>query len=193
MWQDSLNTAQRERLLKSRRTSAVKPPIKRWIRVFTVRKRRLSPSLDILLCVSRSPTVTFTCTCAGPTTPTCLGRSTPRILLRVSSWALVSPHRDQSSHFDKVFCGFSVENSEVLILPSGNLGSKLVEYKEEMYITSDCGKTWRQVGHVFFLSSLVGTSLRSQCLRSSVRHPSGGFQQLLYSLRKLFTLWKWNP
>lgn len=37
----------------------------------------------------------------------------------------------------------------VLLLPSGNLGSKLVEYKEEMYITSDCGKTWRQVHHVF--------------------------------------------
>lgn len=27
----------------------------------------------------------------------------------------------------------------------GNLGSQLVEYKEEMYITSDCGRTWRQV------------------------------------------------
>lgn len=27
----------------------------------------------------------------------------------------------------------------------GNLGSQLVEYKEEMYITSDCGHTWRQV------------------------------------------------
>ncbi|AWP00583.1 putative VPS10 domain-containing receptor SorCS2, partial [Scophthalmus maximus] len=31
-----------------------------------------------------------------------------------------------------------------LIMGAGNLGSKLVEYKEEMYITSDCGKTWRQ-------------------------------------------------
>lgn len=27
----------------------------------------------------------------------------------------------------------------------GNLGSQLVEYKEEMYITSDCGHSWRQV------------------------------------------------
>lgn len=34
----------------------------------------------------------------------------------------------------------------VCIFSSGNLGSQLVEYKEEMYITSDCGKTWRQVG-----------------------------------------------
>jgi len=33
----------------------------------------------------------------------------------------------------------------VCIFSSGNLGSQLVEYKEEMYITSDCGKTWRQV------------------------------------------------
>uniref|UniRef100_A0A8C7KHC6 VPS10 domain-containing receptor SorCS2 n=1 Tax=Oncorhynchus kisutch TaxID=8019 RepID=A0A8C7KHC6_ONCKI len=31
-----------------------------------------------------------------------------------------------------------------LIMGAGNLGSQLVEYKEEMYITSDCGKTWRQ-------------------------------------------------
>lgn len=30
---------------------------------------------------------------------------------------------------------------------AGNLGSQLVEYKEEMYITSDCGNTWRQVGN----------------------------------------------
>ncbi|KAF2976540.1 hypothetical protein EK904_014360, partial [Melospiza melodia maxima] len=29
-------------------------------------------------------------------------------------------------------------------LVKGNLGSQLVEYKEEMYITSDCGNTWRQ-------------------------------------------------
>lgn len=42
---------------------------------------------------------------------------------------------------------------------SGNLGSQLIEYKEEMYITNDCGKTWRQVrkfsenkfGKFFFL------------------------------------------
>ncbi|ELK06536.1 VPS10 domain-containing receptor SorCS2 [Pteropus alecto] len=37
----------------------------------------------------------------------------------------------------------------------GNLGSQLVEYKEEMYITSDCGHTWRQVfeeeHHVLYL------------------------------------------
>uniref|UniRef100_A0A8C9SIW6 Sortilin related VPS10 domain containing receptor 2 n=1 Tax=Scleropages formosus TaxID=113540 RepID=A0A8C9SIW6_SCLFO len=31
-----------------------------------------------------------------------------------------------------------------LIMGAGNLGSQLVEYKEEMYVTSDCGKSWRQ-------------------------------------------------
>lgn len=53
-------------------------------------------------------------------------------------------------------------NFQFLIFPSGNLGSKLVEYKEEMYITSDCGKTWRQVHHVlscfFFLLPLCTPS-----------------------------------
>ncbi|KTF80765.1 hypothetical protein cypCar_00004611 [Cyprinus carpio] len=42
-----------------------------------------------------------------------------------------------------------------LIMGAGNLGSQLVEYKEEMYITSDCGKTWRQVfeeeHHILYL------------------------------------------
>ncbi|XP_049598832.1 VPS10 domain-containing receptor SorCS2 isoform X3 [Syngnathus scovelli] len=42
-----------------------------------------------------------------------------------------------------------------LVMGAGNLGSKLVEYKEEMYITSDCGKTWRQVfeeeHHILYL------------------------------------------
>lgn len=33
----------------------------------------------------------------------------------------------------------------------GNLGSQLVEYKEEMYITSDCGHTWRQVRCQWYL------------------------------------------
>lgn len=46
------------------------------------------------------------------------------------------------------------DETQISISPSGNLGSKLVEYKEEMYITSDCGKTWRQVHHTLF-SSLV--------------------------------------
>uniref|UniRef100_A0A4W3I577 VPS10 domain-containing receptor SorCS2 n=1 Tax=Callorhinchus milii TaxID=7868 RepID=A0A4W3I577_CALMI len=32
-----------------------------------------------------------------------------------------------------------------LIMGAGNLGAHLVEYKEDMYITSDCGNTWRQV------------------------------------------------
>ncbi|CAF90898.1 unnamed protein product, partial [Tetraodon nigroviridis] len=35
-----------------------------------------------------------------------------------------------------------------LIMGAGNLGSKLVEYKEEMYVSSDCGRSWRQVGSV---------------------------------------------
>ncbi|XP_077166980.1 VPS10 domain-containing receptor SorCS2 isoform X1 [Paroedura picta] len=42
-----------------------------------------------------------------------------------------------------------------LIMGAGNLGSQLVEYKEEMYVTSDCGKTWRQVfeeeHHILYL------------------------------------------
>uniref|UniRef100_U3BK92 VPS10 domain-containing receptor SorCS2 n=1 Tax=Callithrix jacchus TaxID=9483 RepID=U3BK92_CALJA len=42
-----------------------------------------------------------------------------------------------------------------LIMGAGNLGSQLVEYKEEMYITSDCGHTWRQVfeeeHHILYL------------------------------------------
>ncbi|XP_053314228.1 VPS10 domain-containing receptor SorCS2 isoform X2 [Spea bombifrons] len=42
-----------------------------------------------------------------------------------------------------------------LIMGAGNLGLQLVEYKEEMYITSDCGKTWRQVfeeeHHILYL------------------------------------------
>ncbi|XP_037531168.1 VPS10 domain-containing receptor SorCS2 [Nematolebias whitei] len=47
------------------------------------------------------------------------------------------------------------ESAPGLIMGAGNLGSKLVEYKEEMYITSDCGKTWRQVfeeeHHILYL------------------------------------------
>ncbi|KAM5339325.1 VPS10 domain-containing receptor SorCS2 isoform 1-T1 [Glossophaga mutica] len=42
-----------------------------------------------------------------------------------------------------------------LIMGAGNLGSQLVENKEEMYISSDCGKTWRQVfeeeHHILYL------------------------------------------
>uniref|UniRef100_A0A8C9TED6 VPS10 domain-containing receptor SorCS2 n=1 Tax=Scleropages formosus TaxID=113540 RepID=A0A8C9TED6_SCLFO len=42
-----------------------------------------------------------------------------------------------------------------LIMGAGNLGSQLVEYKEEMYVTSDCGKSWRQVfeeeHHILYL------------------------------------------
>lgn len=50
------------------------------------------------------------------------------------------------------FCGFDAKISPHL--PSGNIGSKLIEYKEEMYVTSDCGKTWRQV---LVLSGIVSS------------------------------------
>ncbi|XP_014388929.1 PREDICTED: VPS10 domain-containing receptor SorCS2, partial [Myotis brandtii] len=47
------------------------------------------------------------------------------------------------------------ETAPGLIMGAGNLGSQLVEYKEEMYITSDCGRTWRQVfeeeHHILYL------------------------------------------
>ncbi|GLD47027.1 VPS10 domain-containing receptor SorCS2 isoform X1 [Lates japonicus] len=52
-------------------------------------------------------------------------------------------------------CSGTVHKTPPRSLIMGNLGSKLVEYKEEMYITSDCGKTWRQFtpepSHVFTL------------------------------------------
>lgn len=62
----------------------------------------LLPSLDIL-CVSCSPTVTSTCTCAGPTTPTCRGRSTPKTQPRVSSWVLVSLQHEESTSYCTFF------------------------------------------------------------------------------------------
>ncbi|XP_012579509.1 PREDICTED: VPS10 domain-containing receptor SorCS2 [Condylura cristata] len=47
------------------------------------------------------------------------------------------------------------ETAPGLIMGAGNLGAQLVEYKEEMYITSDCGHTWRQVfeeeHHILYL------------------------------------------
>ncbi|XP_077606503.1 VPS10 domain-containing receptor SorCS2 [Crocuta crocuta] len=42
-----------------------------------------------------------------------------------------------------------------LIMGAGNLGSQLVEYKEEMYITSDCGHTWRQTASGALLQGRV--------------------------------------
>uniref|UniRef100_A0A3B4Y401 VPS10 domain-containing receptor SorCS2 n=1 Tax=Seriola lalandi dorsalis TaxID=1841481 RepID=A0A3B4Y401_SERLL len=60
----------------------------------------------------------------------------------------------------------------------GNLGSKLVEYKEEMYITSDCGKTWRQVfeeeHHILYLDhggvivAIKDTSIPLKILKFSI-------------------------
>uniref|UniRef100_A0A669EFU1 VPS10 domain-containing receptor SorCS2 n=1 Tax=Oreochromis niloticus TaxID=8128 RepID=A0A669EFU1_ORENI len=65
-----------------------------------------------------------------------------------------------------------------LIMGAGNLGSKLVEYKEEMYITSDCGKTWRQVfeeeHHILYLDhggvivAIKDTSIPLKILKFSI-------------------------
>uniref|UniRef100_A0AAY5E7I0 VPS10 domain-containing receptor SorCS2 n=1 Tax=Electrophorus electricus TaxID=8005 RepID=A0AAY5E7I0_ELEEL len=65
-----------------------------------------------------------------------------------------------------------------LIMGAGNLGSQLVEYKEEMYITSDCGKTWRQVfeeeHHILYLDhggvivAIKDTSIPLKILKFSV-------------------------
>ncbi|XP_020020932.1 VPS10 domain-containing receptor SorCS2 isoform X4 [Castor canadensis] len=65
-----------------------------------------------------------------------------------------------------------------LIMGAGNLGSQLVEYKEEMYITSDCGHTWRQVfeeeHHVLYLdhggviAAIKDTSIPLKVLKFSV-------------------------
>ncbi|XP_017394579.1 VPS10 domain-containing receptor SorCS2 isoform X2 [Cebus imitator] len=65
-----------------------------------------------------------------------------------------------------------------LIMGAGNLGSQLVEYKEEMYITSDCGYTWRQVfeeeHHILYLDhggvivAIKDTSIPLKILKFSV-------------------------
>ncbi|XP_066537027.1 VPS10 domain-containing receptor SorCS2 [Hoplias malabaricus] len=65
-----------------------------------------------------------------------------------------------------------------LIMGAGNLGSQLVEYKEEMYITSDCGRTWRQVfeeeHHILYLDhggvivAIKDTSIPLKILKFSV-------------------------
>uniref|UniRef100_A0A673LW94 VPS10 domain-containing receptor SorCS2 n=1 Tax=Sinocyclocheilus rhinocerous TaxID=307959 RepID=A0A673LW94_9TELE len=65
-----------------------------------------------------------------------------------------------------------------LIMGAGNLGSQLVEYKEEMYITSDCGKTWRQVfeeeHHILYLDhggvivAIKDTSIPLKILKFSI-------------------------
>nr|XP_028594155.1 VPS10 domain-containing receptor SorCS2 isoform X1 [Podarcis muralis] len=65
-----------------------------------------------------------------------------------------------------------------LIMGAGNLGAQLVEYKEEMYITSDCGKTWRQVfeeeHHILYLDhggvivAIKDTSIPLKILKFSV-------------------------
>ncbi|XP_069488109.1 VPS10 domain-containing receptor SorCS2 isoform X3 [Ambystoma mexicanum] len=65
-----------------------------------------------------------------------------------------------------------------LIMGAGNLGSQLVEYKEEMYVTSDCGNTWRQVfeeeHHILYLDhggvivAIKDTSIPLKILKFSV-------------------------
>nr|XP_014332631.1 PREDICTED: LOW QUALITY PROTEIN: VPS10 domain-containing receptor SorCS2-like [Bos mutus] len=65
-----------------------------------------------------------------------------------------------------------------LLFGPGNLGSQLVEYKEEMYITSDCGHTWRQVfeeeHHILYLDhggvivAIKDTSIPLKILKFSV-------------------------
>ncbi|XP_053560140.1 VPS10 domain-containing receptor SorCS2 [Bombina bombina] len=65
-----------------------------------------------------------------------------------------------------------------LIMGAGNLGLQLVEYKEEMYITSDCGNTWRQVfeeeHHILYLDhggvivAIKDTSIPLKILKFSV-------------------------
>uniref|UniRef100_A0A6Q2YGF3 VPS10 domain-containing receptor SorCS2 n=1 Tax=Esox lucius TaxID=8010 RepID=A0A6Q2YGF3_ESOLU len=65
-----------------------------------------------------------------------------------------------------------------LIMGAGNLGSQLVEYKEEMYVTSDCGKSWRQVfeeeHHILYLDhggvivAIKDTSIPLKILKFSV-------------------------
>ncbi|XP_063086286.1 VPS10 domain-containing receptor SorCS2 isoform X3 [Cavia porcellus] len=65
-----------------------------------------------------------------------------------------------------------------LIMGAGNLGSQLVEYKEEMYVTADCGHTWRQVfeeeHHILYLDhggvivAIKDTSIPLKILKFSV-------------------------
>ncbi|XP_069782621.1 VPS10 domain-containing receptor SorCS2 isoform X2 [Narcine bancroftii] len=65
-----------------------------------------------------------------------------------------------------------------LIMGAGNLGAQLVEYKEDMYITSDCGNTWRQVfeeeHHILYLDhggvivAVKDTSIPLKILKFSV-------------------------
>uniref|UniRef100_A0A8C7HIB4 VPS10 domain-containing receptor SorCS2 n=1 Tax=Oncorhynchus kisutch TaxID=8019 RepID=A0A8C7HIB4_ONCKI len=72
----------------------------------------------------------------------------------------------------------SVFLSLSLSLSLCNLGSQLVEYKEEMYITSDCGKTWRQVfeeeHHILYLDhggvivAIKDTSIPLKILKFSI-------------------------
>ncbi|KGL82072.1 VPS10 domain-containing receptor SorCS2, partial [Tinamus guttatus] len=68
-----------------------------------------------------------------------------------------------------------------LIMGAGNLGSQLVEYKEEMYITSDCGNTWRQVfeeeHHILYLDhggvivAIKDTSIPLKILNRQLKMP----------------------
>uniref|UniRef100_A0A8B9SYS9 VPS10 domain-containing receptor SorCS2 n=1 Tax=Anas platyrhynchos TaxID=8839 RepID=A0A8B9SYS9_ANAPL len=62
-----------------------------------------------------------------------------------------------------------------LIMGAGNLGSQLVEYKEEMYITSDCGNTvFEEEHHILYLDhggvivAIKDTSIPLKILKFSI-------------------------
>lgn len=73
--------------------------------------------------------------------------STPPSLLNQTKWRklLLRLKLNKSQIKDALSVSVFLWRCSVCIFSSGNLGSQLVEYKEEMYITADCGKTWRQV------------------------------------------------
>ncbi|XP_015417044.1 PREDICTED: VPS10 domain-containing receptor SorCS2 [Myotis davidii] len=77
------------------------------------------------------------------------------------------------------------ETAPGLIMGAGNLGSQLVEYKEEMYITSDCGRTWRQVRR-------QGGAAPTPCSCCDPSFPVGGWT---HSSRRLGVVAKqmWMP
>lgn len=182
-----------------RRTRAVKAPIKRWISVCTVRRRRLLPSLDIL-CVSSSQTVTFTCTCAGPTTPTCPGRSTPKTLRRVLSWVPVSLQDGKSTTY---YYFFSVCSSEVYLLPFKWLSEKLSSLRSSCSPQVTLAPSWWSTRRRCTSLRTVGRRGDRCVTHFTSSYPHGAsdqsvarpefFQPHLDSRRNFSPLWKWHP
>ncbi|KAK2521468.1 Sorcs2 [Columba guinea] len=82
-------------------------------------------------------------------------------------------------------------------LATGNLGSQLVEYKEEMYITSDCGNTWRQVfeeeHHILYLDhggvivAIKDTSIPLKILKFA-QAVYGNDARLMMHIRLMFSI-----